>query len=249
MADLSNSSFIPKRGPTKNRSGSKTKRVYIFTVISYILLFASLLASGAVFFYTGYLERQLEREVATFNEQTSNFSVADYERVQEFDRRLTQATSRLENSISLTSLFAALEAATIDTIKIASLELLREGDEKLVLDASIETDSFDSTIFQRSVYKLSETIVTTEISDVQATGLGDSEASGGEAEGDVEPKVTFTAVLEAPLSAVPYQPYQQVPDFSAEVTVPETTGGSATESTVDAPSEDTSSSVDNEQDI
>ena len=214
MADLSNSSFIPKRGPGKKRGGNKNRRIYIFTVFSYILLFATLLASGAVFFYTGYLERQLEQEVATFNEQTRNFSVADYERVQAFDRRLTQATSRVDKSASLPTIFSALEAATIDTIQIVSLNLEREDDERVLLNATIETDSFDSTIFQRSVYTLNDTIATTTISDVQSAGLAESTDTDGEEIESEAPGVTFTAEIETPLSAIPYRGDQVVEETS-----------------------------------
>lgn len=204
MADLSNNSFIPKRGPAKRRRGGGTKRIYIFTLISYILMFATLLAAGAVYFYSGYLETQLDEEIAALNSDISDFSEADMERVQEFDHRLSQAANRLDNTISLISVFSALEAATVDSVGLSSLTLTREEDETLLLKAEIETDTFDSTIFQRGVYKRNETITEVTIGDVTTSGIGETDSE--ETATSETPQVTFTAELKTPITAVLYEP-------------------------------------------
>lgn len=201
MADLSSNSFIPKRGPVKRSRGAASRQVYVFTIISYVLMFATLLATGSVYLYGKYVNKQLDGEVSALNTEINSFSEADMQQVIEFDRRLGQAYDRLDNSVSIVSVFEALEAATIDTVQISTLDIVREKDEKFVLSASIETDSFDSTIFQRGVFKRSQTIESVAISGVQATSKN-GESSGS----DVSSRqlITFTAQLEVPLPYVPY---------------------------------------------
>jgi len=59
-----------------------------------------------------------------------------------------------------------LEEATIDTVKIDSFSLTRQADDKFLLSTSMQTDSFDSTIFQRSVYKLDKYEVNKAVSSI-----------------------------------------------------------------------------------
>lgn len=199
MADLSNNSFIPKRGPVKHNRGTASRQVYLFTLISYILMFATLLAAGSVFLYGKHIDNQLESEVSKLNTEIGSFVESDMQKVLEFNLRLSQASGRLNNSVSLVSVFDALESATIDTVKINSLTLEREKDEKFILAATIETDSFDSTIFQRGVYNRNQTIESVSIAAVQASN--DSSGTEGPSK---RPTVSFTAKLEVPLSSVPY---------------------------------------------
>ncbi len=214
MTSSSDNSFIPKRGPVKQKQTSTTRQVYIFTYISYILMFATLLATGGVYLYGQFIDRQLDNEIAALNSEISIFSRENLAKVTEFDLRLQQSALRLNNSVSVVSVFEALQAATIETVQIESLNLKREDDEKFVLNAGIKTDSFDSTIFQRGVFGRSD-VITEEIviDDVVTDTL-----VGTNLDGDVPSSrsiVNFSAVLEIPLANVPYvpvsQPQAQVP--------------------------------------
>ena len=170
MVDPSNSSFIPKRGPAKKTRTKTTRQVYVFTFVSYIMLFATLLAAGGVYFYDKYINQQLDEEISALNSAISSFSESDMQRVLDFDSRLTQANGRLNNTASLVKVFRALEAATINTVKINSLDLSRVEDSKLVLTANIETDTFDSTIFQRSVFEDDNVVGSVRIESLSAEG-------------------------------------------------------------------------------
>ena len=55
-------SFIPKRGPVKRQRRAGSRQIYLFTVISYVLFSATLVASVGVFLYERYIEDQLENE-------------------------------------------------------------------------------------------------------------------------------------------------------------------------------------------
>jgi hypothetical protein len=205
MPDPSNNSFIPKRGPaSRSKRVTGGRRVYIFTIVSYVLLFATLLASGGMFLYINYLENQFNTEIVNLDTEIKVFSKTDMQKVLDFDKRLQQATGRLNNSVSMVSLFQALEAATIDTVMLDNLSIQREKDDKYTLLASIETDSFDSTIFQRGVYQRNQTISGVVISGIHA-GV-DKEMKGDAENANERSLFSFTATLEIPVASVPYEP-------------------------------------------
>ena len=205
MPSSSDNSFIPKRGPVKRKQSGSSRQVYIFTYISYVLMFSTLLATGGVFLYGQYIDKQLDEEIANLNTEIGSFSGEDLAKVTEFDLRLQQAAFRLDNSVSVASVFEALQSATIDTVQIERLSLSREEDEKFVLTASILTDSFDSTIFQRGVFGRSD-VISDEISIDSVDTNTTSNLDGGGAVVSSRPVVNFTAILEVPLENVPYTP-------------------------------------------
>jgi hypothetical protein len=203
MQGSSDNSFIPKRGAAKRKQIGGSRQIYIFTYISYILMFATLLSSGGVYLYAQYINGQLDSEIESLNAEIGSFSQADMERVTQFDLRLTQAKDRLDNSVSVASIFEALQSATIDTVQIESLTMEREGDEQFVVDALVQTNSFDSTIFQRGVFMRNETIQTVDISEVQNVLATEDVEGLGVA---TKPVVSFKALLEIPLDDVLAQP-------------------------------------------
>lgn len=204
MKGSSDNSFIPKRGASKRKQAGGSRRFYIFTYISYILMFATLLSSGGVYLYAQYTTNQLDLAIASLNSEIGSFSQADMERVTQFNLRLSQAQNRLENSTSVTSVFEALQAATVDTVQIDSLTMAREDDDRLVIDAVIETDSFDSTIFQRGVFLRNGTIQEVEIADVKNTILNEGDVMTQKS--NSRPGVSFQALLSIPLEEIPADP-------------------------------------------
>lgn len=226
MPSSSDNSFIPKRGPVKRQQSGSSRQVYIFTYISYVLMFSTLLATGGVFLYGQYIDRQLDAEISSLNSEIGSFSGEDLARVTEFDLRLQQASYRLDNSVSVASVFEALQSATIDTVQIEKLNLTRDNDEKFVLTASILTDSFDSTIFQRGVFGRSDIISD----EVVIESVNTDTQSNQDGEGTVvssRPVVNFSAVLEVPLENVPYIPPQQ--SQAQQVVIPPSTTSSTTD--------------------
>ena len=117
------------------------------------------------------------------------------ERVREFNGRLRQTEDRLDKGISIASVLAALEQATVKSASVEQLSLKKTDDSLITLTAKLSTDNFDSTLFQRGVYERNNAIDSVVISDLSLEGLSeeDSDASG----------ITFTATLQVPTEAVP----------------------------------------------
>lgn len=194
----SNSSFIPKRGTQKLKRRVRNGNLYILTIFSYIILFTTLVASAAVYIYGEYIHGQLQVEITEMNTAVSNFKEADMQHVQEFDNRLRQAQHRLNNSVSVTSIFAAIESATIDSVRFRDFQLIRDLDNGFIVQANIDTDSFDSSLFQRGVFERNQVIEEVEIDSLV---LNESVNESGSSIGQ---SISLVAKLSVPLSAVPY---------------------------------------------
>jgi hypothetical protein len=223
MPNTPTTSFIPKQGPVKRNKQTATRQVHVLAVIAYVAFVASLIAAVGLFLYEGYIEKQLEREVNALSQEIKGFSDADMERVREFNGRLRQTEDRLEKGISIASVLASLEQATVKSASVEQLSLKKTEDSSLTLTAKLATNNFDSTLFQRGVYERNDVIDSVVISDLT---LGvpteeDSAASG----------ITFTATLQVPTEAVPsvVGTLEAEDDIATTTTTVETTTSSTTE--------------------
>lgn len=227
MPNTPTTSFIPKQGPVKRSKQTATRQIHVFAIISYIAFVTSLITAVGLFFYEGYVGKQLEAEVNLLSAEIKGFSDADMERVREFNTRLWQADDRLNKSISLVSVLTALESATVQSAAIDQLSVKKTDDSSVTLAARLTTDTFDSTLFQRGVYERNQIIDSVLIEDLT---IVDSPEEGTLASG-----VTFTALLTVPTKAIPTQVGQtnveSTPDAAVSTTTPEVESaiGSSTE--------------------
>lgn len=196
-------SFIPKRGPARRRVPKSKNQIFLFSIITYSILFASLIAAGGTFFYKNYLVTLQEQEAAALTDATTTFSVADLARVRELDITLLRAADRVEHSASVMAILDALDQATVEPVQISSLTVERDGDESFAVAGEFLTNTFDAAIFQRTILSpksggvFSEAIVSeTKISQTVV------ESEDGSEERQNADQVTFAVELVVPISAV-----------------------------------------------
>lgn len=153
MPGSSNASFIPKHTPNKTVRSSSPKQVYVGTIFVKILFFAVLIAAAVIFFYQRHLNAKSIEAVNKFKAAVEVYQ-ADSDKLQaisSMDKRLIQANNLLQSSVSVSQLFRSLEKTVAKPIQITNLDYSRKTDRTLSLEAQIVTDSFDSTMFQRSL--------------------------------------------------------------------------------------------------
>lgn len=221
MPNSPSASFIPKQGPIKRSRQTASRQVHIFTIISYILFVATLIATIGIYLFNRHLQNQLNVQVEKLNGLIGSFNESDMKMVREFNVRLQQAENRLSHSVALSSVFSALETATAQTVEIEELKIERKDDQNFVLAAKLATGSFDSSLFQRGVLESNDIVESVTVSDVN---LGQEEAAGG---------VSFLATIVVPLEEVPYEPQVlTIPEaVSSATTTTETTLNSSASST------------------
>lgn len=205
MALPSGPSFIPKQNTVKVARRGNARQVYVFTIISYTLLVASLVAVAAVFLYDRYTKRVLAEEVTSLSKAIASFSPEDMNKVIELDERLRSTETKLENSISVSAVLGILEKATIDTVQFTDLQFSRDEDKNIAVSAGITTDSFDSVLFQRGIYEAATDLATVRVEEVEIDLGGDINENGVPLTGPLQPVVRFSGVFSVSNDAVRYE--------------------------------------------
>lgn len=204
MDGSSNNSFIPKRGPANRPKRAQTQKVYIFTIFSYVLFFATLASTAGIFLYSRHIESQFQSEVVKLSDEIGRFNDTDMDKVLTFDERLQKVQARLDASVSLGTLFAAIEKATVKTVQLESLQLERNQDDYYEIVASIKTDNFDSSIFQREMFEQEGIVNSVEISELTITPNTLDESENVDL--SVSSEITLTAKLGVNVSDIPFIP-------------------------------------------
>lgn len=195
MEGSSSSSFIPKQNPRRSRRAGG-KRVYFFTLVSYVVFVASLIAAIGVFIYQQYVTTQLAKEVEALSMEVARFNEADMSRIKEFDARLEKAQERLDYTVDMGKVFGALEDTIVETARISALDLERVGDSNFSLTATIGTEDLGSAISQREAYEQNASINQVALENISIAGSG----------ADVSAEnVTLTAQINVPLADVLYE--------------------------------------------
>jgi hypothetical protein len=162
-----------------------------------------IIAAAGVYFYAGKLDRELMVEVTNFKAATSNYE-KDTDRLDAIvamDRRLALASTVLDKGVSLNTLFTALERSVIGTAQLSSLSIMYNDDAQLELVAGVDTDSFDSTIFQRSILASSDVFKDVKIEDVTIENQNTDSLTAAAVE--TEESITFTATITVDPAVVP----------------------------------------------
>ncbi|HEY0964800.1 MAG TPA: hypothetical protein VGE31_03310 [Candidatus Paceibacterota bacterium] len=205
MATAPNTSFIPKRGPVKRARQTASRQVHLFTIFSYVLFTATLVATVAVFFYHRYIEGLRTQEIEALNIAVTSFNDVEMKRVLEFDSRLRQADSRLKHSVSVASIFDALEVATVQSVRLNNVSIERDSDSQFNIEAEVQAASFDSSLFQRGIFERNPIVESIGVNELEIVSRDDV------VEG-ATPGVKFKANLVVPLTSVPYlAPNESVP--------------------------------------
>ncbi len=221
MPGSSNTSFIPKHTPNKAERKSSPRQLFLGTLLVRILFFAVLIAAAVTFVYERRLSSQLDEEMVKFTTAASTYD-ADAEKlgvVVAMDNRLRQAREVFTENVSTIAIFEALEEATAESVQLTTLSLTREKEDEILLAATVKTDTFDSTLFQRSTFTSSDVLARTEIKDVTIEGA----SREGEVVG--ETAITFKASMAISTEDIPALIIQESSTFVPVDTTPATAPG------------------------
>lgn len=204
------SSFIPKRGPKRAKRIRPARRIFLFTLIAYSLVFAALIASAASYLYKNYVTTTLQNEVTLLSSQIDTFNesrLSELSALQDYDLKLQRAAARFNNSASVVTALDAIDEVTADPIQIINLTFEREGDEYVTIVAQLAAQSFDAALFQRQLLRVGDGLFSrVQITDVSTSveGISEDSQNANNTNLSVEQPVTFTATLEVPVQSLGY---------------------------------------------
>lgn len=195
-------SFIPQRptlGKVKDRG---VRKIYILTYISYILFFSTLIAAAGTFLFTLSLESQLTKLRTQLAAEKDLFSQSDIESIRELDDRITIAKARMDQHISVFSIFEALEQNAIQSLQYIGFSYIRSNDLAPVVTVTGRTENFDSVLFQREVLASNSVLAGSSFNETSlATNAGDEESNR-----DAQKVITFVFEKSIDPSTVGYVP-------------------------------------------
>ena len=206
--NLSPSSFIPKRGAARAKRKKPARRIFVFTLVAYSLIFASLLASGASYLYLNYTTSLLQEEVSTLNSEINTFSISDLSVVSEFDLTLKRANERFDNTASVATLLDAIDSATAQPVQIESLEMERIDDQYMLLTAEVITQSFDSALFQRGLLNDEARLFTDVVFEDVSIAVSEEDEDSETTATSNEDQVTFNVTARVPIDSLSYESFR-----------------------------------------
>lgn len=202
MEKSQGTSFIPKspvRAPQKVRG---KKRVFIFTYITFVFFFGTLLATAGIFIWSVTIDNQLDVQKNNLAIERESFDNAQLEKVRELEARMNIAFGLLDAHVSVHSIFEALEEATLRSIQITGFEYIKDINNTLILTMEVNASNFNSSLYQREVFSKDSILAGATISEVIFT---DSVSSGNILLSSQE-AVTYQITKELSTSEIPYVP-------------------------------------------
>jgi hypothetical protein len=144
-------SFIPQR-PSLGQSSKKiVRKVYVFTYLSYVFFFGTLISAFAILAYGYVLDTQLQSEKDRLVTEESRFNDGDIESIKKFDTQLTTATERMNLHLSLLPIFDGLEQSISQKLELKSFTYTRENDSAPKMEITGNATVLNSLAFQREV--------------------------------------------------------------------------------------------------
>lgn len=152
-------SFIPKT-PVTDKIAPKKGGTSLFIFLATIIFFAALAAAIGVYFYKSILIN----EVASAQEQLARaeaaFEPTFISTIQDLDRRIESANVIIDNHITVSPIFDALQDLTLKSIRYTKFgyEFSTDGQSSVVIRISGESDSYQSIALQSDLYQENKNI-------------------------------------------------------------------------------------------
>lgn len=206
MADASGTggtSFIPKNA-NRVRRPRVSKRIYIFSYISYVFFFGTLLAVVGTYLYSVQMRNALTEQREVLAAERAKFNESDIAQIRELEKRILLAERLLNESSAPSRIFSAIESVIVDTMHLNELNYVREDDNSYTLTFVGAVDTFDSAMFQRDLFATVPLLASAVVSEFSYGTTEDSE--GGESVATEDGTISVTFESKAHTSLFPYEP-------------------------------------------
>lgn len=109
-------SFIPKKPMIEKRT-SPSQPVGVVIIISFLILFVVLIASGGLYFYKGVMVKNVEKMKKNLELSKGRFEDKKIAQLQTLDKRLIASKDILDKHISASPIFKALQDITMKSVR------------------------------------------------------------------------------------------------------------------------------------
>lgn len=162
-------SFIPKRTLDTQTRIERADTVSIFTVLSTLIFFLTLVAGGGVFFWQETLTTQVAEVESTLVKERESFSEDIIQELTGLSNRLQGSSMLLENRLYTSNIFELLNQNTIKTVRFGkfSVDPALVDKTKLKMTVSGQAKDYASVALQSEVFsKLNSAVIDYEFSNL-----------------------------------------------------------------------------------
>jgi hypothetical protein len=210
MPEGTSTSFIPKN-TTKVRKPRSGRRIYVFSYVSYVIFFGTLLTIIGAYVYSLQVNRSLENQRAQLDAERQSFSDSDIAYVRDLEKRLLVAARLVGESSAPSRLFDAIQSVIADNVALVDFKYERQPNNNFMLTFTGAMNQFDAAIFQRELFaavpSLADAKVSQYVYGAATEGNKDVPAVAGK-----RLVVTFESMGNT--SLFPYQPDQTPVSFA-----------------------------------
>lgn len=162
-------SFIPKRTLDTQARIERADTVSIFTVLSTIIFFLTIVAGGGIFFWQQSLKTQVQEVEATLVKESKSFSQDTIQDLTNLSNRLKSSEELLDSRLYASKIFELLNQNTIKTVRFSkfSVDPSMVDKTKLKMTVSGQAKDYASVALQSDVFsKLTNTVLEYEFSNL-----------------------------------------------------------------------------------
>ena len=164
-------SFIPKKPMIEERV-KIARPAGLLIIISVLILFTSLLATGGLFFYKNIETANITQKQNDINLAKSRFEPSKITELQVLDRRLRASSEILSNHIAITPIFQSLAALTMRNVQYLKFGYTLGDDGKIVVKMSGIAVGYRSIALQSDLYLQNKSIIDPAFSNLTLDDSG-----------------------------------------------------------------------------
>jgi len=146
-------SFIPKK-PIVREHATPPRSVGFFTVISVLIVFTVLVATGGLYFYKELVTKNIANMQNALSLARNRFEPAKIAELKVLDKRLAASSEILSKHIAITPIFEALQAVTMKTVQYTEFnyDFGGEGNGKILVHLSGVATSYSTLALQSDLF-------------------------------------------------------------------------------------------------
>ena len=151
------SSFIPKKSLSEGSSKPRGGRMDLLTLLAVIFLLLSVTLAGGAFIYGKFTALNIEKKAKALEDAKAAFNPELINELSRLSRKMSVANSLMNNHISVSDVFAALEESTLKSIKFDDFNY-NYAPDKITISLRGKASGFSSIALQSDLFGKSKVI-------------------------------------------------------------------------------------------
>ncbi len=167
-------SFIPKKPIVKETVSSSGRPVGIIMIISLLLLFTVLIATGGLYFYKGIVAKNISKMEDTLNLAKNRFEATKIAELKVLDKRLRASNEILSKHLIITPIFKALEELTMKSVRYTKFGYSMASDKsnKIEIKISGVAVGYRSIALQSDLFAKNKNLIDPVFSNLNLDNSG-----------------------------------------------------------------------------